>query len=257
MSQADASVASLNQIDKRTTQENLATFNWHSDPHMVRKPDYFLYLFNIGPLNHDVARPPMIVRAKIPACPKGQKYVTAFKLGNIVNQVWADADTGQPRTHSEYAERVLTDLINPYNLGVDQDVEIDPNRVFSVGNNLGEMGVFWSRNEVPTDEEMVKPRQRMEKFFRRMIAQGDALARAGKQEDITELMHIGADYFNYKAGWHTQVEVPATCPNCGEDIKRGVAYHKNSADVICVIDWDRSIAAGVKKASDRPKVAAE
>lgn len=250
---ADATVQSLNQIDKRTNSENAATFNWRSNPNMIRQPDYHLYMFNVGPMKHEVARPPIMVKATIPACPKGQKYIMAFKIGNIVNQIWADPDNGEPRTHAEYGERVMMDIVNPYNLGIDQDAPIDENHVFSVNADLGKFGVFWSKNEVPTDEEIQKAVGRMEKHFRQQLNVADALARAGKQSEITDVQHMAADHFHYKAGWHVQVEAPVSCPNCGEDIKPGVAFHKNSMDLICVIDWQRTVAAGAKKKSEVPE----
>jgi len=39
------------------------------------------------------------------------------------------------------------------------------------------------------------------------------------------------------------------CPGCQENIKPGVVVHTCGS----VLDWDKAIALGIKKAEDRPK----
>lgn len=241
------------KLDKKGIQENMAGFNWQSDPNMIRKPDYFIYMFNVGAKSHEVCRPPQMPRVQIPGIKPGEKFRMAFKIPNTVNQMWADPDNGSPRIHGEHGERVAMDMINPNNLGIDQDAEIDQSKVLSAGNDLSKYGVFWSRNEVPTELELTAARKRMEKFYRELLRRADQLATNGKRDEITDDMHMAADYFQYQAAWHVQVEVPLACPQCGENIKQGVAYHKNSMDVICVIDWKRTVASGAKKKEEVPE----
>lgn len=256
MASATHKLANQTLIDKKGVKENADLLNpeaFRGNPNLVRPADYFIYIFNTGAMKHVVDRPPMFLKVNIPACNKGERYRIAFKLPNICHQTWPDPDTGTPRVHSEYGERVAMDMINPNNLGVDQDAEIDPSTVFSAGNDLSVFGVFWSRNETPTEEELQKAEARRDKYYRRLITTAREKARLGKHVDITDIEHMAAEHFRLNESWHTVVEAPIDCPNCGEQIKAGVAYHKNSMDLICVLDWDRAIAAGAKKESDRPK----
>jgi len=216
------------------------------NPNMVRQAEYFIYVFNVGGKNHPITHP--LVKGNIPACPPGERYKLAFKLPNIMTQVWADDATGLPRTHAEYGERVATDLINPANLGIDQWANLDESQIISSGQDMAKFGVFWSLSEVPSDEELVKITEKMKKHYRVLIGRADELARKGKLEDITQDMHMAADYFQYEASWHAQVEMPTNCPNCGEKIRKGIAYHKNSMDMVCVIDRKRYEAATGKTA---------
>lgn len=233
---------SKKQSDAMNTTAN--AINWHVDPNMQCKADYYIYIFNVGQKSHPLTHP--LVKGAIPGCKPGQKYLYAFRLPNLMKQIWANADTGFPQTHTEYGERVATDLINPANLGVDQWAELDKSKIISSGQDLSNYGVFWSLNETPNDAELAKITAKMQAYYRILIKRGDELARLGKLADITEDMHMAAEYFQYKAGWHAQVELPDNCPNCGEEIKKGIAYHKNSMDMICIIDADRAAKAGVK-----------
>jgi hypothetical protein len=36
------------------------------------------------------------------------------------------------------------------------------------------------------------------------------------------------------------------CPNCGERIKAGVAFHKQEEGTLCILDWKRAVASGVR-----------
>ena len=44
-----------------------------------------------------------------------------------------------------------------------------------------------------------------------------------------------------------------TCPNCGDVVKAGIAFHKSSAGVLCIIDKKRADEAGVSRGPGRPR----
>lgn len=231
-------------------------------PGMNRKPEYYIYVFNIGAkawvddANAKLAirRPPLMPCVSIPGCPKGKPYVLAFRLPDIVRQGWQDETTGGLRIHEEYGARVAMDIINPVNPTLDQDLQIDPNiQAFAQGFNLGAFGVFWSKNEVPTEEELNKAKGRMERQYRKLLVEADELERAGQRSKLTPDHYLAGDYFGYKANWRSVPEVPDNCPNCGAGIKRGAAYHRTEDGVICVVDWKRTVAAGVKTKADVPE----
>ena len=47
-----------------------------------------------------------------------------------------------------------------------------------------------------------------------------------------------------KADWHQKREVLAKCPNCGDDVAPGIAFHKSSVGILCVIDPEKAFKAG-------------
>lgn len=238
------------------TENGLINFN--VDITLQRKPQYYVHVFNVGKFPMKV-NTGMIKNYNVPTCKDGEEYVRCFTIPDVVTQAWQDPDNQQVRTFSEDGRRVAMDLINPTNMGLDQDVEFRPEDVVSQGSNLAVWGLFWSLNDPPTREELAKAKKRMEKHYRTLMQQADGFSRINKPDQIQEYHHVAADYFGYAGhgNWHVALEAPAACPNCGENIKKGVAFHRIDEHTVCVIDWDRTIAAGVKTEKDRPRAVRE
>jgi hypothetical protein len=258
MAQADASVTAgtedlIRHANAKMEAEN-GVKNFTLDANTLRKPDYFVYVFNVGVRAHRVTTG-QLKNVHVPGVKAGQKYVLAFKLPNIVNQSWKDPDTDQVRVWGDDGRRVAMDLINPANMGIDQDFEIDPSQVVSSGADLSRWGLFWSLHEVPTEEELAKATKRMEKHYRFLINQADNFARTNHYDMIQDIHHIAADYFGHRSSWNTRVEVPEECPLCGLPVKKGVAIHAGADGCGGVLDWDKAIASGLKKESQRPVAA--
>lgn len=262
MAQIDATLSPDSDISKRLTkgmnESNNPIGGFALDANALRAPDYFLYIHSISPKGFEVRLPPIMPKVNIPACKKGERVNTPIKIPNIVNQAWEDATSGELRICGTPGERVCMNIINPANMGTDQDVEIDVQyQQFHVGGDLSVYGVWYSRNEVPTDEEMVKPRAKMEKYYRKMLGVGDELHRTGKQSQIPEDSFIAASYFSYRSGWNTVVEVPEACPICGGPMRKGVAIHGGADGCNGVVDWEKAISSGLKTEKDRPKAPRE
>ena len=136
------------------------------------------------------------------------------------------------------------------------DAVIDPSVLAAGGSttDLIKRGLFYIRGyDIPTEEDLRKARARMEKWYRQCIADAQALARVGKQNEITAEMHLAADHFKVRESWHAVLEAPGSCPNCGADIKPGIAFHSTSEGKICVIDWKRTVEAGAKTLQQVPE----
>ena len=54
------------------------------------------------------------------------------------------------------------------------------------------------------------------------------------------------------ASWHLRTAIQEACPNCGDQINPGIAYHSSSVGGVCVLDWARTVKAGVKSRDDVP-----
>ena len=224
------------------------------DPNFNRPPDYYINIFNISPLEFTRHRPVDFPTIKILGCPKGQPYVLSVRVANVINYKWVSADTGQPSFSSIRGERWATDLINPANLGEDiwaETVNGDMDQFHGAGDDLSRRGVFWSRNDVPTADELRKCRSKMERHYRSVVESAEKLARKGHGDEIGDEAHVAADYLGVSAPWHVISEVSQSCPNCGDPIKSGVAFHPSALGP-CIIDWERTVAAGVKKREDVP-----
>jgi hypothetical protein len=226
--------------------------NFMVDANSLRPIDYFVYIFNVGARSHRVTNG-VLKSVYVPGVKPGQKYVLAFKLPNIVTQTYQDQVTEQLRTHGEDGRRVAMDLINPANMGIDQDFEINPADVVSTGADLSRWGLFWSLHEVPTEEELSKAIKRMEKHYRFLIQQADNFARTNNFTLIQDYHHLAADYFQYKSSWNTLVEIPEVCPLCGGTSKKGVAIHALPEGCGGVLDWKKAVSSGLKAKSDVPE----
>ena len=117
------------------------------DPNYNRKPDYWINLFNTQPVEHTRHRPLDFPTIKITACPKGQPWVLALRVGNIVNYKQPSTDTGEPVFSSITGERWATDLVNPANLGTNMwagAYSSEVEQMHGGGDDLARRGVFWS-----------------------------------------------------------------------------------------------------------------
>lgn len=222
-----------------------------ADPNVDRKPDYWLHIFNIGPIKHSVQRPPLTPFLTILDCPPEKPYLLSTSIPNIVNHRYVDAVTGNILTQGFHGELVANGIVNPSNFSRAQFSDVVD--WANSGNDLTSQGCFWSRHNPPLASEIATARSRMERYFQQQVELGNQLHESGKTSEITPRMHVAASYFKLQLPWHRRYEVPTTCPECGEEIKPGVSFHRNSLSLICVLDWRRAVEAGVKALADVPE----
>jgi hypothetical protein len=72
-----------------------------------------------------------------------------------------------------------------------------------------------------------------------LVRQAEALAASDDKKMISPLMHFAMDYLGISAGWHTSLRHMISCPNCGDQVLEGIAYHKNAFGEKCIIDQER------------------
>ncbi len=136
-----------------------------------------------------------------------------------------------------------------------------PQNTFSSGNNYNQQGLFWSKNDPPTEQELKEAELRLEKFYRGLLEKATATETAAPNQLpdlINDHYRLAADYFGEEYSWHKKRIVKKSetakeqCPNCGGEIKTGVAFHFDPESGICVIDWKRAYNAGKVKKEDVP-----
>ncbi len=239
---------------QKANLEGIAFVDFTQDANLQRKPDYYLYIFNIAPRKFQVCRPPSWPTINFAACPKDQRYIAVGRVPSTVNEVSLVVD--RTVVTGIAGERFATDLLNPSNIGVDIWTEITDEQVAWLDggtDDLTRRGIFWSRNETPTETELTMARERMEKHYKALLMQADAYQRENRQKEIGPEHRLAAEYFHYKALWHVVAEVPNFCPNCGEAVRPGLAYHATPFGTICVMDWHGAVNAGVKAKADVPE----
>ena len=233
----------------------------YMDPNFSRKPEFQVYLYSMSKRSYEVSRPPQIATQNIKACPGDQDYILVRSFDSPFPQPIRDAN-GILAFNWIDARRLAMDIINPANLSLDQSFRVDPAIMqFSQGTDLGVKGVFWSPNNPPKPEEIEAARIRMETYYTALLEKARTLELTDKKKLEEELgqnqdYNIAAEYYDIDTSWHTKLVRKASkieCPNCGDQIKAGIAFHKNEEGYDCILDWERAVKAGIKKKSDVPE----
>jgi hypothetical protein len=126
---------------------------------------------------------------------------------------------------------VAQDIVHPY-LGGD----------WSYGQNLDEMGVFWTKNAVPTEAEISEACAKRDGYFRRMLAEAQKLEVKGKLDAIHPHMRLAATHFGEDRSWNKIYKRMGECAACGGPMKEGIVVHSCGA----VYDWPKAIAMGLR-----------
>jgi len=186
-----------------------------------------IYIYNVSTVQHDVSGT-FIKNGKIlPKRPEDFQYRLFTSIPEILRVPKYYADSNEVGFFIEDGKRVAMDLINPDNLGLDQDkVYTCGDHVTAYGRNLGERGVFWSLNNPPTQDEINSAKARMDKHYKYVItmidtlefvfrntewtkdtAQQQRIAKVQFEEAITPEAHAVADHFGIERSWHKPLSV--------------------------------------------------
>lgn len=219
------------------------------DPNASRKPDYLVYVYSIVARELKNPSRPYIV---FKGCPEGE----AFGLANVFPSPVVQYPTFEDRTilTSLKGEDFVLDLLNPNGADIDRgEGGGDKSMSWAASTtDLTRRGLFMSRNQPPKREEVEECRRKLEKHYRMLLASADQLDRSNRRREIGPEHHLAADYFAYKANWHYSQSAPTPCPNCGELVRPGLAFHIDSTGGVCVLNWERTVLAGRKNMSDVP-----
>jgi hypothetical protein len=174
-------------------------------------PAYKVYIFNLMPMEWKVEKG-SAGTFTIKGCEYGAPYSNPLELPSVViDSYFIESEM---KTHSVSGEFMAQDIVHP-TIGA----------TWSFGQNLDELGVFWTRNKVPTEAEIGKARTRMEVTFRKLLSMATSIETSGKLDEITPLMRIAATYFGEDRAWNRIYKKMAECPGCGEPVKAGIIKH--------------------------------
>lgn len=109
----------------------------------------------------------------------------------------------------------------------------------------------------PTVNELRAAQKRFLEYDQNLIDQGDrhwnegptqATAQHMGHQNISSQMREACTRRGQSRPWNQEIQQMVTCPGCEERIRPGIPVHICGA----VIDWEKAIALGMRKESDRP-----
>jgi hypothetical protein len=239
------------------------------DPVLLRPPKRLVYLYTISKRDFVVSQPPLFPKLFVPACEPDQSYRLVATIPDPMLQADMEVWSEDIRVHGHNGCTVAQSLCNPDNYAARDyaDSAEDTRAIITLqdalptgglgwGVNLNVQGVFWSLHNPPQKEEIAAAERRRERYYSRLIEQARQLELSDPRklnDELNQDYHQAAEYFNLETSWHKTLIKRAECPLCGQGMKPGVAIHALPDGCGGVLDWDRAIAAGLRKAADRPK----
>jgi len=229
------------------------------DPDQMRRGEYVVYLHTISKRSFEQPHP-IFRNVIVPACPKDKRYVTFMRVTHPVQIPTVDPDnaSGPPIIRIENAKRAALCVCNPSFVGTELSTQDNPPphwaQIASGECDLTRQGVFASMNEVPTEEELKKAEARRLAYYKMRFEEANGLLRSDpkKLQEVLGLdHHMAAEMFGQDVDWHRVTTPKIECPNCGEKIKEGIAFHYTNG-ARCILDWERSFLAGAVKKEDVP-----
>lgn len=249
-----------------------------------REPEFYVYIYNVSEKEYEFSRPPLIRKGVLVGRKQGagERYILCARLPQPLLVPKGNVDSNEIDVVPQDSRRFAMDILNPDNLGLNQDAVID--KLTSIGNNLGAKGLFWSLNgpgatkhkeylkrtynidvqETPTEKELEGAIRRMEGYYRHLLNTAKTVEASSPKdlpETITPEYHAAADYFGEEYSWHGKRARTDFCPNCGERIKAGAAFHKTEEGTLCILNWEKAVKSGVRtraqafEATEDPKFA--
>lgn len=230
------------------------------DPDQMRRSEYVVYLHSISKRSFEQPHP-IYRNVIIPACPKDKEFITFMRISHPVQIPTVDPDnvSGPNIIRIENAKRAALCVCNPSYVGTDLSTQDNPPpdwaQIASGECDLTRQGVFASMNEIPTKEELDKAKARRLAYYKFRFEEANGLLRSDpkKLQEVLGLdHHMAAEMFGQDVDWHRVTTPKIECPNCGEKIKEGIAFHHTNG-ARCVLDWERAYAAGAVKKEDVPE----
>src|SRR6266849_5450868 len=190
-------------------------------------PAYQVFIFNLMPMEWKVEKGSagtFIVKG----CEYGEPYSDPLVLPSVVGDSYVVEN--EMKTHYVSGEFMAQDIVHP-TIGAN----------WSFGQNLDDLGVFWTKNKKPLPIELQAARGKMEVTFRKLLAMATTIETNGNLNDITPLMRIAATYYGEDRPWNRVYRKLAECPGCGEPVKAGIIKHACGF----IFDIDRALLANM------------
>jgi hypothetical protein len=204
-----------------------------------------IYIYNICELSHVRNQPPEFPAFTVEACKKGEKFSVKTFPG-MVNERYYKPGTAEFYYNQTDGRKYATSLLNPDCFPVtDWRAQLNEGTTGNddmSGMNLNALGVFWSEL-APDDAQLPAQiklfRARVDRTMDALVKEGNRWHAENRPGNISPMMHFAMDYFGLSAQWHMSLRHKTECPNCGDLVLEGIAYHRNASGDICIIDRER------------------
>jgi hypothetical protein len=228
-----------------------------------------IYIHSVARRDFSVRHP--YYRGTLPGCHNGERYVTCYAVPDPPQQISEDVERGGKRVDVEPRDeagwRVAIDILNPNNPSTNPYFRPSPSQValYYTGNNVDliKYGLFPSLNKEPSEQELLRAEQARDETRQTLVDEAFE-EQASNPQNFRNWLRSHPDIYDamealgVEADWMKKAEIKQSCPNCGDQIKAGIAFHKSSAGVLCIIDAERAAKAGIeiKRGPGRPPATA-
>jgi hypothetical protein len=229
---------------------NAENFNVIINGRSLRPPLRTIHIFSVAKRAFSV-RHPLFPKLTLKGCEPNERWTQCTTVPDPIPQACPDQERGGTRTDDNDGWISAIDMLNPGNFTLDPYTGSENPNFYANANgmNLISEGVWPSFNETPTEEEIKRAEKCRDSHYRYLTREALRLAAVSTRE-LNEFLqqypdtHIAMDMQGLEASWHQRNEVKATCPNCGDSVKQGLAFHQSSAGILCIIDPQRAWKAG-------------
>lgn len=233
--------------DKLTTSQmqklNTEGFNPVISGRRMRDPIRTIYVYSVARRSFNVSTL-LFKKLRLQGCENGERFVRCTSLPDPFPQVCQDNDRGGSRIDDNDSWIAVIDMLNTGNFTLNPyHGESNPNFYANTnGTNYMAEGLFPSLNAEPSEAEIKKAEDARDKHYRYLTAEARRLYAIGAKHGNEFLqrypdVHIAMDALGLVAEWHQANTVKVLCPNCGDPVRDGLAFHKSSVtDRLCVID---------------------
>ena len=214
-----------------------------------------IHLYSVA--RRDFPKKHVYFNGTLKGCHNGERYVLCYSVPDPPQQIAVDAERGGKRVEVEPRDeagwRVAIDILNPNNPSMDPYFRLNGQQaaLYSIGQDVDliRYGLFPSLNNPPTEAEIVRAEKSRDDSYQALVDEAFQEQSGNPQgfrkwlkdhPDITTAMEA----LGVIADWHRAPVSQMACPNCGDVVKAGIAFHKSSAGVLCIIDRERAIKAG-------------
>jgi hypothetical protein len=125
-----------------------------------------VWIYNVSHQEHLLGNG-LIKKMRVPACKDGEEYAVVASLPAVMITSKENVDTGEFDYLMSDGRRMAMDLINPSNLGINQDAEVSS--WFASGNNFSSKGVFFSTHNPPLKKEIRAAHKRLKPYYEDII----------------------------------------------------------------------------------------
>jgi hypothetical protein len=133
-----------------------------------------VWIYNVSPREYVLGNS-LVKRLPVPAC-ENAEYAVVTSLPAVFIHSKEDINTNAMDYLIYDGRRVAMDLINPSNLGTDQDVDTNAFRWASaVGNDFSKKGVFFSTHNPPLKKELKAAHKRLKNYYTNLIEQAEVI----------------------------------------------------------------------------------